>query len=260
MTIISIFNQKGGVGKTTTALNLAGAYHKQQHQVALMDMDPQAHLSDIHKHIGLDHHKQLFQFYQGNVSLGQLMQPIRADMMLLAASAELVKVDSHFGRGPTILRKLSQGLEELSHQHPHLDVVMDCCPFIGVISLNAVFASDLVIVPVSSDYFSINSAVKVDKALNALEPVLKRRINRRYLLTRADRRKKMTYEVEMEMRRLFGSEVLTTKIAENISLAESPRVGKNVFEFAASSNGARDYMALYFELQDVFKQVERAVA
>ncbi len=261
MTRIAIFNQKGGVGKTTTTLNLAGAFHRQQHQVALLDFDPQAHLTGIHKHVGLDHHKHLFHFYQSDVPLAQLMQPVRAEMMLLSANAELMKVDSHFGRGPNILKKLNQGLTALTETHPGMDVFIDCCPYIGVISLNAVFASDLIIIPVSSDYFSINSAVKVEKALRALEPVLKRRIERRYLLTRADKRKKMTVEVEQEMRRLFGSEVLVTKISENIALAESPRIGKNVFDYDAGSPGARDYMALYFELQDVSKQLpESAVA
>lgn len=255
MTTIAVFNQKGGVGKTTTAFNLAGAFHRREHQVALVDLDPQAHLTSIHKHLGLDQNKHLFQFYHADVPLATLMQPVRAGMQLLAANAELMKVDSHFGRGPTILNKLSHGLQAMLEQVPQTDVFIDCCPYIGVISLNAIFASDLVVIPVSSDYFSTHSAVKVEKALRALEPVIKRRIPRCYLLTRADRRKKMTMEVEQEMRRQFGAEVLETKISENIALAESPRLGKNVFDYDKSSPGAHNYMALYDELQGIIRQL-----
>lgn len=256
MTKIAIFNQKGGVGKTTTTLNLAGAFHQQGHQVAMLDLDPQAHLSAIFTQRSLDASKHLFQFYQSEVPLTQLLQPVQPGLMLLAANAELMKVDSHFGRGPNILKKLGQGLQALDAAYPGLDTLIDCCPYIGVISLNAVFASDLMIVPVSSDYFSINSAVKVEKALRALEPVVKKRIQRRYLLTRADRRKKMTQEVESEMRQLFGQEVLETRISENIALAASPRHGQTVFEYARQSPGARDYLALYDELQGVIGQIQ----
>jgi chromosome partitioning protein len=176
---------------------------------------------------------------------------------LIPANSELMKVDSQFGRGPATLSRLGQGLQVLEAAQPALEVFMDCCPCVGVISLSAVFASDLVLVPVSTDYLSINSAVKMDKALNALQPVLKRKIQRRYLLTRADKRKAMTTEVEQEMRRLFGSEVLISKIYEHAALAESARMGQHVFEYDADSAAAQDYMALYYELQDVIKQLPR---
>lgn len=249
MTKIAIFNQKGGVGKTTSSLNLAGAYHQHGNEVALIDLDPQAHLTFIYNAKLVNKEKSLFQFYQTEASLSSLFSPVQERLSLIAASAELVKVDSAYGRGPNILRKLGNGLATMKTEHPSLVTVMDCCPYIGVISLSAIFTCDVLIVPVASDYFSINSAVKVAKALQAVEPVLKRRVERRYLLTRADRRKKMTTEVELELRRIFGDEVLETKISENIALGESPQVGKNVFEYEPNSVGARDYMALYQELQ-----------
>lgn len=248
---IGIFNQKGGVGKTTTALNLAGAFHAKQQSVTMLDLDPQGHLTGIFNRLALDPNKHLYQFYQSDIPLAELLQPLQANMRLLTANAELIKVDSYFGRGPNILKKLNQGLTHLAQDAPSDALLIDCCPYIGVISLNAIFASDLIIVPVSSDYFSVGSAVKVDRALRALEPVLKRRVARRYLLTRADKRKKMTQELELELRGLFGDEVLETKISENIALAESPRVGKNVFEYDKSSPGARDYAQLLLELQSI---------
>lgn len=254
---IAIFNQKAGVGTTTTALNLAAASQRKKRQVLLLDMDPQARLTEVYKHTGLDGQQHLFKFYQDQTPLSHLIQPLRNGLHIIAANPELMKVDSQFGRGPATLNLLNQGLAELAHEQPGVDVFMDCCPLLGVISLSAVFASDLVLVPVATDYLSINSAVKMDKALNALQPVLKRKIQRRYLLTRADKRKAMTVEVEQEMRRLFGSEVLISKIHEHTALGDSARMGQHVFEYDVESDAAQDYMALYFELQDVIKQLPR---
>lgn len=254
---IAIFNSKADVGATTTTLNLAAAWQRQHKSVLLIDMDPQARLTETYKHIGLDTQKHLFRFYESSIPLADLIQPLRNALPLIAANKELMKLDSQFGRGPATLKRLSEGLAKLHPTHDEYTVLMDCFSGIGVISLSAFFASDLVVVPVSADYLSIHSAVKVDKALNALEPVLKRRIQRRYLLTRADKRKEMTAEVEQEMRRLFGNEVLLTKISEHATLAECARMGQHVFEYDAASAGARDYMTLYFELQDVIKQLPR---
>lgn len=255
---IAIFNQKAGVGATTTALNLAAACQRKRRQMLLLDMDPQARLTEVYKHTGLDVQQHLLKFYQDEIPLADLIQSLRNGLQIIPASHELMKVDSQFGRGPATLNRLGKGLAELAQAQPALDVVMDCCPFVGVISLSAVFASDLVLVPVATDYLSIHSAVKMDKALNALQPVLKRKIQRRYLLTRADKRKPMTVEVEQEMRRLFGSEVLISKIHEHTALGESARMGQHVFEYDVESDAAQDYMALYFELQDVVKQLPHA--
>lgn len=255
---IAIFNQKAGVGATTTSLNLAAASQRKKREVLLLDMDPQARLTEVYKHTGLEAQQHLFKFYQDDTPLSDLIQPLRNGLHLIAASPELMKVDSQFGRGPATLNRLAHGLAALAQAQPTLEVVMDCCSLLGVISLSAVFASDLVLVPVATDYLSINSAVKMDKALNALQPVLKRKIQRRYLLTRADKRKAMTVEVEQEMRRLFGSEVLMTKIHEHAGLAESARMGQHVFEYDGESSAAQDYMALFYELQDVIKQLPRS--
>lgn len=252
---IAIFNAKADVGATTTALNLGAAWQRQHKPVLLIDMDPQARLTETYKHIGLDVQKHLFRFYQSDTPLLELIQPLRNGLPLITANKELMNLDSQFGRGPATLKRLAEGLAKLQPTHAEYAVLMDCFSGIGVISLSAVFASDLVLVPVSADYLSIHSAVKVDKALNALQPVLKRRIQRRYLLTRADKRKEMTAEVAQEMRRLFGNEVLLTQISEHVALAESARMGQHVFEYDAASAGARDYMTLYFELQDVIKKL-----
>ncbi len=257
---IALFNQKAGVGTTTTTLNLAAAYHRKQRPVIMLDMDPQSRLTEVFRHTGIDPQQALIRHYRDGVPLAELLQPLRNGMQLIPAHAELMQLDTAFGRGPDTLRRLSVALQAAAFQHSRGVVLMDCCPVLGVIALSAVVASDLVLIPVSCDYLSINSAVKMDKALNALTPVLKRPVPRRYLLTRADKRKAMTSEVEQEMRRLFGNEVLLSKLYEQASLAESLRMGQHIFEHEADGAAAQDVMALYYELQDVVKQLPGAVA
>jgi chromosome partitioning protein len=130
--------------------------------------------------------------------------------------------------------------------HP---VVIDCCPLLNALSLNAVFAADLLLIPVSADYLSFDSARQVERALNALEPVLRRRVPRRYLLTRYDSRRKMSGVIAERLEGAFRSEeICVTRIRENVKLAESPAVGLDIFRAAPESRGARDYADLAEEL------------
>lgn len=257
---IALFNQKAGVGTTTTTLNLAAAFQRKQRPVVMLDMDPQSRLTEVFRHTGIDPQQHLVRHYREGTPLADLLQPLRNGMQLLPAHAELMQLDTAFGRGPDTLLKLRQGLHGPALSHSRGVVLMDCCPVLGVIALSAVVASDVVLIPVSCDYLSINSAVKMDKALNALTPVLKRSVPRRYLLTRADKRKAMTAEVEQEMRRLFGTEVLLSKLYEHAALAESLRMGQHIFENEPDGAAAQDIMALYYELQDVVKQLPSAIA
>jgi chromosome partitioning protein len=166
---------------------------------------------------------------------------------VLPAHLELSKVDTQFGKGPNILNRLKLQLlrEQLNGVRP---VIIDCSPMLGVLSLSAIFAADKVLVPVSADYLAVRSAEQVEKALNALGPVMKKRIQRRYVITRFDGRRNMSHDIYNAMRDTFGSDVCETRIAESVSLAESPYAEKDVFAHAPSSRGAKDYQALYDEL------------
>ncbi len=128
-------------------------------------------------------------------------------------------------------------------------MVIDCCALFGVLSLNAIFACDLLVVPVSADYLAFQGAQQVERSLNALEPVFKRRLPRRYVLTRFDAQRKISSEVADLMASAFRSdEICSTRIAENVSLAERPSRALDVFRRAPQSRGTHDYQMLIEEL------------
>ena len=248
MTIVAVFNQKGGVGKTTTTLNLAAALARRGRTPYGIDLDPQAHFSAIAGVQAASGDDTLLSLFQRNRQLGDLVQPAPSGIRVIPSHMELSKVDTLFGKGYNVVNRLNTSLRAECLSNPGSPVLIDCCPLIGVLSLNAIFASDCLIVPVSADYLSYKSALQVDKALKALEPVLKRRVMRRYLLTRFDTRRRMAKEVQAMLEEKFGDEVCRARIAESVSLAESPAYNKTVFEHSPNSRGAQDYDALLDEL------------
>src|SRR5262249_41701030 len=144
-TRLTVFNQKGGVGKTTTVLNLGAAMARRGLVPLLVDLDSQSHLSSILNPV-VSSSESLFAFYNAGKPLKDVARPIRFGGELIPAHTELIKVDSLFGRGPDILNKLKNGLEAGWDGRP---VVIDCCPMLGVLSLSGIFASERVLIPIS---------------------------------------------------------------------------------------------------------------
>lgn len=245
---LAIFNQKGGVGKTTTTLNLGAALQRAGSHPLLVDLDPQGHLSSIHGSAPTEAARSLFAFYQDDRPLNELEIGWEAIGQLIPAHQQLIKVDSIFGKGPAILNKLRSGLDALESTQTARPVLIDCCPYIGVLALNAIFACDRLIIPVSTDYLSLQAAEHITRTLQVLEPVLKRRVERRYLLTRFDRRRRMSDDVRNKLRERYGDEVLETTISENVAVAESPSLNRDVFRHNSGSTGAHDYKKLLEEL------------
>lgn len=247
MAVIAVFNQKGGVGKTTTTLNVAAALARMGKDPIAIDLDPQAHLTislGLNNVPGAD---SVAAFFREEKVLAQLSRELPSHLRLIPGHLELSKIEALQGRSASAARRLKQGLEEELGREG-VPILIDCCPMLGVMSLNAIIACERVLVPVSADFLSMQGVHKLDLALKALEGPLNRKIEKRIVLTRFDARRKLAFEIHDKLRERFGDEVCETRIVENVALATSPTEGKDVFEFAPSSPGARDYAKLTMEL------------
>jgi chromosome partitioning protein len=256
MTVVAVFNQKGGVGKTTTAINLAAAMSRRGHQTIGIDLDPQAQFGAIVDIVAPSSDDSIYSLFQRNRPLRELVRKSASGISVIPSHTELSKVDAMYGKGYNAINKLNTSLQAEKTGGENTPWVLDCCPMVGVLSLNAIFACDGIIVPISADYLSFKGAIQIQKTLRALEQVLKRRVNRRYLLTRFDSRRSMARKILLMAEAEFGADVCRTIISENVSLAESPVLNKTIYEHAPSSRGAHDYDALLDELlADGFIQV-----
>jgi chromosome partitioning protein len=247
MAKIAVFNQKGGVGKTTTSLNLSAALTRRGQIPLAIDMDPQAHLSSITGTQVSNAEDSLYGFYQTQRPLGELIRDGRGGWPVIPAHVELSKIDTQSSKGPQALNKLNVGIikESLNTGRP---ILIDCCPILGVLSLNAIFACDRILIPVSADWLAVKGVLQVEKTLKALEHVFKKRLPRRFVVTRFDSRRRMSHDIYREIEERYGEELCKTRISENVSVAESPASNEDVFTHAPGSRGAQDYDALLEEL------------
>jgi chromosome partitioning protein len=250
MTIIAVFNQKGGVGKTTTSLNLVASLARGGLDPLAIDLDPQAHLSTIGEVPVASGNDSMFGFYAESRALSDLVRKFSIGGNIIPSHMELSKVDALHGKGLKSVMRLKTAIQEEMLEQEGAPIVIDCCPMLNVLSLNAIFASGRLLVPISADFLSVKGAIQLENTLKALEHVVKKRIERRYVLTRYDSRRRMSREIEAQLRERFGDELCVTRISENVSLAESPAYSRDIFSYAPHSQGAKDYDALLTELAE----------
>ena len=248
MPVIAVFNQKGGVGKTTTALNVGAALATRSRRPVLIDLDPQSSLSLSMGLRAVEADSSVYAFFRDGRPLSSLVRSQPSGVRLIPSSLELSKVEALHGSDPAISRRLREGIEAELALAGSL-ILIDCCPMLGVLTLNALIAADRVLMPVSADYLSLEGVHKLDAALGVLEQRLGKRFLRRVVATRFDARRRLSYEIHRELNARFAETMCQTVISETVSLAESPMRGKDIFAYAPHSQGAKDYRALTEELE-----------
>lgn len=248
MAVVAVFNQKGGVGKTTTCLNITAMLALARRNPIALDMDPQGHLtlaSGLKR--GTVSERSMYAFFKNRLPLAQLLHDTPTSWQIIPATLELSKIDALHGNDPSVAQFLRQGLqEELALTGG--PILIDCCPMLGVLTLNALLACDRVLIPVSADFLSLQGVHRLDSALNVLEQKLKREFERKIVVTRFDVRRRASQEIYNALKARYGSQVCRTRIRENVALSTSPMHGQDVFIHAPDSLGALDYKALTAEL------------
>jgi chromosome partitioning protein len=241
--ILSISNHKGGVGKTTSAINIGAGLNKLGKKVLLIDLDPQANLSQS---LGLiNQSKTIYGALKGDYKLEPISVIDGLDVIpsTLDLSGAEIELSSEPGR-EYILKELIDGIKT------NYDfIIIDSPPSLGLLTINAFTAADEIIIPLQAQFLAMQGLAKLVEVVEKIKARLNKGLKvGGVFITQYDGRKVLNRDVFETINLHFKSEVYTTKVRDNISLAEAPAQGLDIFRYNPKSNGAEDYMALAKEI------------
>ncbi|MDT8371414.1 MAG: ParA family protein [Gammaproteobacteria bacterium] len=243
--IIAVMNQKGGVGKTTTTINLGHALAITGKKVTLLDMDPQGQIATGY---GLENNVSgLDDVLLNDMALDDVKVQVRDNLFVVPAGKQLGEFELVTTGGSARGHKLRQAIEA-SSLHDQDFILIDCPPSSGLLGINAMFAAGEIVIPVSSDYLSLQGLSRMIPIVKRAESLSGHEIKLWLLSTRMDLRRRLAHEVRNKILNYFPRRVFKTMIRENVALAECPSFGKTIFEYKPTSAGAEDYFSLAHDL------------
>jgi len=245
MRIVAIANQKGGVGKTTTAVNLGAALAESGKRILIVDLDPQANATSSFGLQGVE--VSLYEPLLGEASITEKILPSRREgLFIVPADLDMAGAEVEIARMPNHLTRLAETLKPLHTDQTFDFVFLDCPPSLGILMSNALAAADELLTPIQCEYFALEGLVKI---VRLIEQVLDSGANERLqlggiVMTMFDSRTNLSQQVVADVRKHFGERVYETVIPRSVRLSEAPSFGKSILEYASSGPAAHAYRTL----------------
>ena len=247
--IFCVANQKGGVGKTTTSINLASGLAYLGKKVLLVDFDPQANSTQGVGAARESIHHSIYDVVMSDKTVDQAKINLKQPPLTLIpatidlAGADLEMVEYKVGREKLLKNKLDEVRDHYDY------IVIDCPPSLGLLNTNALTAADSVIIPVQCEYYALEGLTQLLSTIRLVQKLFNTKLMiEGILLTMFDARTKLSVEVQQEVRKYFKERVYKSFIPRNIKLSEAPSRGQSIFEYDVRSEGARAYAALAKEV------------